>query len=71
MAATTRGFQKFGCLVIFLITLISIQFWVILSVQNMWAVVVAQMAEQSLPTPEDPISNPVLDNFAANLVSDD
>ena len=40
MAATTRGFQKFGCLVIFLITLISIQFWVILNVQKFGCLVI-------------------------------
>ena len=28
-----------------------------------WAVVVAQLAEQSLPIPEDPGSNPVIGNF--------
>ena len=28
-----------------------------------WAVVVAQLAERLLPIPEDPGSNPVIDNF--------
>ena len=28
-----------------------------------WAVVVAQLAERSLPIPEDPGSNPVIGNF--------